>query len=756
MNDKSFDQSLTEKLQLIKGLQEELEETNQGVLLLMQEVEELKNKKLAERMETINQLQEELDKTNKGLIALTIELEQSEEKYRSILEAATEAIFTFTEEGMVETFNSAVINLFGYNQVQLIDMDIRTLIPGFEKMANMTEISKHIEHLKNTGFDNYFWGKKQDQQLFPIEMTLGKPIYKDEKLWMLISRDITERKKAEESYRLTAKIFEGSNDAIVITDTKGNILNVNRAFTAITGYEKSKVVGQNPRLMKSDRHDNSYYRRIWKTLLKTGSWNGEVWDKRQDGSDYPKWLSISCVKNEFNEPSHFVGIFTDITERKEAEDKLRQLAHFDPLTHLPNRSLFIDRLKEAVELTIRLNKRIAVMFLDLDRFKIVNDTLGHQAGDHLLIEVAHRLEACIRSTDTVARLAGDEFTIILSNLDNPQEAALVAKKILAAFNPPINLDGREVFISASIGISIFPEDGKNVGQLLKNADAAMYHAKESGRNNYQFFSHLINQKVLDELEMQTNLRNALKCNEFLLHYQPQISLESGKIIGLEVLVRWKHPKLGFIPPGKFIPYAEKTDLIISIGEWVLRTACERSVFWQQQGLAPLRISVNLSGMQLKQTDQVATVAAILADTGLDPNLLELELTESVVMENAEVTINTLRELKAMGIRLSIDDFGTGYSSLSYLKRFPIDTLKIDRSFVKDITTDFDDEAIASTIIAMAHNLRLKVIAEGVETKEQLTILQKKNCDEVQGYYFSKPLPEKELLIFLNSQSLSCT
>ncbi|MDD5754065.1 MAG: bifunctional diguanylate cyclase/phosphodiesterase, partial [Methylococcales bacterium] len=352
------------------------------------------------------------------------------------------------------------------------------------------------------------------------------------------------------------------------------------------------------------------------------------------------------------------------------------------------------------------------------------------------------LTESVREIDTVSRLAGDEFTVILSSIKTPEEAGIVAKKILKALNVPVVLEGREVFISTSIGITVYPVDGDSVNQLVKNADTAMYHAKERGRNNFQYFSNTMNQKVLDELEMETNLRQALKNNEFSLNYQPQFDLRTKELIGLEVLLRWKHPMLGFISPAVFIPHAEKSDLIITIGEWVLRTACLRSVAWQAAGLRPVRISVNLSGMQLKQHDLIDKITQILIETKLSSELLELELTEGVLMDNAEVTIHTLTELKKMGIHLSIDDFGTGYSSLSYLKRFPIDTLKIDQSFVKDITTDVDDNAIASTIIAMAHNLRLKVIAEGVETQEQADVLQEKGCDEVQGYFFSRPLTEK--------------
>lgn len=732
-----IEQLLSEKARLIEELQSELEETNHGIILLTMELEELQKAQLQEGMETISQLQDELIGTN-------AELNESEEMYRSILENATEAIFTFTEDGLTETINPAASELFGYEESELVGMGIGSLIPEFNSIGSLTEIRERIKQINSNG-ETFVFGLKKEGALFPIEFTLGNPIYRNKPLWMAIIRDITERKKAEASFRLMAKIFEGSNDAIIITDTKGNVIDTNMAFTVITGYEKSEIIGKHPAIMKSDQHNSTFYFSLWKTLLKHGSWSGEIWARRKSGEIYPKWLSIYTVKGEYNETTHFVGIFTDITARKEAENRLKQLAHFDPLTGLPNRALFLERLKWSLEMAKRNKKQVALMFLDLDRFKLVNDTLGHQAGDRLLIEVARRLEGCVRGTDTVSRLAGDEFTVILTNINTPDDARIVANKILTSFTPPVLLEGRDVFISTSIGITTFPIDSTTIDQLLKNADTAMYHAKEQGRNNYQFFSGFMNQKVLDELEMETSLRNALKNNEFLLHYQPQFDLKTNKIIGVEVLIRWNRPAVGFVSPARFIPHAEKTDLIINIGEWVLRTACSQCMEWQKEGIMPLRISVNLSGTQLKRHDLLLeTVDKILAETQLPPNLLELELTEGVIMENAEVTINTLHKLKSMGIRLSIDDFGTGYSSLSYLKRFPIDTLKIDKSFINDITTNPDDYAIASTIIAMGHNLRLKVIAEGVETKEQLDLLRDKDCDEVQGYYLSHPLPEHEL------------
>ncbi len=745
MKKEELEQLLSEKARIIEELQVELEETNQGIIALTMELEQLEQEKLREHIDVIKQLQIELADTNKGLLALAVELEQSEEKYSSILKNAAESILTFNDEGKIKTTNPAAALLFDYPEEELLGMNITRLIPEWNRIKFEFNEDEKIAQYAGASF---VFGTKRYGDTFQIEFTLGRPIFANKRQWLLIIRDITERKKAEEGLRLMGKIFHGSTDAIVITNINSKIIDANESFSTITGYEKEIVLGKNPTFLFSHKHNAQFYFHLRRTLVKSGAWSGEVWTKRKNDEIYPIWLSLYSVKDENNATTHFVGIFSDITTRKAAENQLKQLAHYDPLTGLPNRTQFTERLKWTIEVAHRDNQQAALMFLDLDRFKLINDTLGHQAGDQLLIEVAKRMTDCVREVDTVSRLAGDEFTIILNNVKSPEEAGQVSKKILEAFKIPIQLEGRDVFASTSIGITLYPNDGTTANQLIKNADTAMYHAKERGRNNFQYFSHSMNQKVLDELEMETNLRQALKNNEFSLNYQPQFDLKNRKMIGLEVLLRWKHPVLGMIPPAVFIPHAEKSDLIITIGEWVLKTACEKSMAWQAQGLPSVRIAVNLSGMQLKQHDLIERVKGILHDTKLPSELLELELTEGVLMDNAEMTISTLNELKKMGIRLSIDDFGTGYSSLSYLKRFPIDTLKIDQSFVRDITTNEDDNAIAATIISMAHNLRLKVIAEGVETKEQLDILYDKNCDEVQGYYFSYPLDETRLCSLL--------
>ncbi len=446
------------------------------------------------------------------------------------------------------------------------------------------------------------------------------------------------------------------------------------------------------------------------------------------------------------------GTVQDISERKHAEEKIRYLAYYDGLTGLPNRQSFKERLDQALQLARRHGRSMAILYLDLDNFKRINDTLGHTVGDLLLSAVAERLRHSVRNSDrvarsgvedlsgNVARLGGDEFTVLLAEIEHIEDAATVARRILDLLSQPLNLAGHEVVSTPSIGIAVFPNDGQDVDNLLKNADTAMYHAKEAGKNTYQFYAESMNARAVERLSLEGKLRKALEHEELLLYYQPQVDAHSGRIVGVEALIRWCNPDLGMVSPVDFIPLAEDTGIIVAIGEWVLRTACAQNRAWQTAGFAPIHVSVNLSSLQFRQRDLTAMISRVLMDTGLDPKFLELELTESVIMHNASETIAALHELKEMGLALSVDDFGTGYSSLSYLKRFPLDTLKIDRSFVKDINADSDDAAITTAIIAMAHSLNLKVIAEGVETEQQLAFLRQKGCDQVQGYLFSKPIP----------------
>jgi len=437
--------------------------------------------------------------------------------------------------------------------------------------------------------------------------------------------------------------------------------------------------------------------------------------------------------------------------RQQAEETINHLAYYDALTGLPNRALFNDRLAMALVQAQRHQRKLAVLFLDLDRFKTINDTLGHAMGDRLLQGVAQRLTSCVREGDTVARLGGDEFMLLLPGIEHVEDVAKIVQRVLEVLKPSFNFDGQEFHITSSIGIALYPNDSEDAEALLKNADTALHRAKEQGRNNYQFYIPSMNATSFERLILENNLRRALERKEFVLYYQPQVSLLTKRIVGMEALLRWQHPELGLVPPRKFIPLAEETGLIGSLGEWVLQTACAQNKAWQEVGFPPLRVAVNLSAHLFRQQGLVETVARVLKETRLNPHYLELEVTEGTLMENAEATVSTLRKLKEMGVHLSIDDFGTGYSSLSYLRRFPIDTLKIDQSFVWDISSDPDDATIARLIIAMAHSLKLKVVAEGVETEEQLSFLRFHQCDELQGYLFSKPVPAEAFTQLLQEE-----
>ncbi len=545
---------------------------------------------------------------------------------------------------------------------------------------------------------------------------------------------------AQEELRLAAKVFENSTEGIIITDTTAHILQVNRAFTAITGYSEAEAIGKTPRLLRSGRHDTAFFQAMWASLIEFGYWQGEIWNRRKNGEIYPEWLSLIAIRDEQGETIHYLGVFADLTEKKLADAHAHRLSYYDTLTGLPNRLLLEERLKQALTTAQHNNWLVAVLYLDLDRFKTINDTLGHPFGDKLLQAVAARLAGHIRDSDTLARFSGDEFAIVLSDIGSQQNTALVAQKILDALAEPFNLEGQEVFITPSIGIALYPLDTGNKDDLIKNADTAMSHAKAQCGNGFHFYSTDMNATASQRLTMETQLRRALERDEFVLHYQPQVSLHTGRITGMEALLRWQHPERGLVAPGEFISLLEETGLIVPVGEWVLRSACIQNSAWLAEGLPPLRVAVNLSARQFRQSGLAAVVNQALLDTGLAPEHLELEITESIMIQDLQTTITTLHQLHTLGIQISIDDFGTGYSSLSYLKRMPIGKIKIDQSFVRDICTDPDDEAIANAVIGLGHSLKMQVIAEGVETREQMEHLRAHGCDEIQGYYFSRPLP----------------
>ena len=549
--------------------------------------------------------------------------------------------------------------------------------------------------------------------------------------------------------RLLEKVFQCNPVAIMIADRHNRIMAVNRSFTRLTGYSAEDAIGQTPAMLKSGRHGPEFYRAMWESLQKFGEWSGEIWDRRKDGSHYPKWLNVNVVREGPNGPiTHYLASFNDLSASKVAEERIRLLAYHDPLTGLPNRLLLTDRLAHALSSAKRRQGHVAVLYIDLDRFKNVNDSLGHAVGDKLLWEIAHRLNTCVREEDTVSRMGGDEFVIVLESLQDQEDAASIANKVHKAFERPILVDNRMLHASASIGIAVYPNDGESAEVLMQNADTAMYQAKAQGRNNFQFFAPFMNTHVRERLDLENTLREAMERDEFELYYQPIVDLRSGEIVCAEALIRWRHPEQGLIPPDKFIPIAEETGFIVRIGDWVIDQACRVLSAWHAQGVRPPRLSVNVSPRQFRQPGLADRIRHILDTHGVDARQIDLEVTESALMDHPQLAARILRELKAMGLGIVIDDFGTGYSSLAYLKTFPIDKLKIDRSFVRDLLNDNSDREITLAVIALSHNLGLKVVAEGVEQPEQLEFLKRHHCDSVQGYFYSQPKPAGVFLDYL--------
>jgi diguanylate cyclase (GGDEF)-like protein/PAS domain S-box-containing protein len=566
-----------------------------------------------------------------------------------------------------------------------------------------------------------------------------------------LQKEIAERKRTEEALSQAAAVFENTSEAAMVMDTKNRIVAVNKAFTEITGYAQDDVVNKTPQMLRSDKHDEPFYAAISASIIKTGRWSGEVWNRRKNGEIFPVWLNISTVVDDLGQVTHYVSVFSDITPIKESQEQLERLAHHDALTGLPNRLLFHARLEHALERARREGRLVAILCFDLDHFKNINDSLGHPAGDRLLQVVTKRLLDSVRREDTVARLGGDEFTILLEELQESKDAGIVAEKALNVLAEPFELDGHEAYVSGSVGISLFPADGHDATTLLKNADSALYRAKEHGRNNYQFYTEDLTTAAFKRLALESSLRRAVEREEFTLYYQPQLSLNSGRVVGAEALVRWQHPELGLVFPTEFIPMAESTGLIVKLGEWVMDTACTQAKAWQKEGLPPIRIAINLSSVQVNRGDIITTVERVLQETGLDPQYMELEITEGLIMQQTHQTIAILEKLKAMGVMLAVDDFGTGYSSLSYLKRLPLHRLKIDRSFVCDIPDDSEDMAITRAVIALGNNLQLVVVAEGVENETQLEFLRSNGCDEAQGYLYSAPVPAADFAAFVRNE-----
>lgn len=682
-------------------------------------------------------------------IAAEDALRQSEERFSKAFHASPAMMVIATlDDGRVIDINESFLRTMDYRRDDVIEHTTREL----NLWADPTERVRFISSIRQTG--------SAPTREAVLRMRSGKSrhvllsaqllVIDDESCIIGVATDVTENLRAAEQMQKLSRALEQTADSVIVTERTGKIEYVNRAFETVTGYSAVEALGNTPAIVKSGRHNDVFYRRLWETILNGKVFRDVLVNRRKDGTLYYEEKTITPLKDASGNITHFVSTGKDITDRMQTQERLQHLAHHDVLTDLGNRFLFIERLDHALERARRHGLMIAVLFLDLDRFKIINDTLGHEVGDKLLQEVARRLRQCVRRDDTVARLGGDEFTLLLEDFHSTEHVSGIARKLLASLAKPFNIDNRELFISASIGISLFPEDGTRPSALLKNADAAMYLAKDRGRNTYQFYSAEIGDRVSEQLALETDLRHAAVRNEFVLYYQPLVSLESGRIKGVEALIRWNHPHKGLVMPLRFIPLLEETGMIVEIGEWILRTACTQNQAWLKSGLNPLLLSINLSARQFHEPGIVDLIQKILAETGMPAQQLEVEITESVIMQHLQSTVDKLQALHAMGVKLAIDDFGTGYSSLSYLKRFPLDTLKVDKSFVDDLPLDPEDTAITRAVIAMAHGLKLEVIAEGVETSKQLEFLRENGCDGIQGYFFSKPLPAEAITQLLRA------
>ncbi len=685
-------------------------------------------------------------------------LRDSEQRYRMLAESISDVIFSTDSKLSLNYVSPSVQAVLGFDAEWIFQNGWQSIIANPQQLSGIYTLMDRVSKSLNKPEQLALLRSQVQTQLFLFDCLRadGRKIPIELRLVLVwdehggfegvlgVGRDISQQRRAEKDLRMAATVFEHSTSAILITDPAGYIVQANEAFSRVSGYAVSEVLDQLPNMLTVDEQQDAHLRYVLKQLHQHSTWEGEVWMKRRNGEHYPAWVGITAVLDDEGDLASYVCFFSDISERKASEQRIHRLAYYDALTHLPNRTLFQDRLHTALQSAERQKSWVVLMFLDLDRFKPINDSLGHAAGDRMLKDMATRLLACVDNDDTVARMGGDEFTLLLQHRSS-RELALnraihVAEQILASLVRPFVLEGREFFVTASIGIALSPQDGNELSQLMKNADTAMYHAKERGKNNFQFYQADMNASALERLELESDLRHALEQDEFVLYYQPQFSGDGKRLTGAEALLRWRHPRRGLVPPGDFIPVLEELGLVVDVGDWVISEACRQLKTWHQNRVRVPKVSVNISARQFSDGQLGTRIATILRETGLPPACLELELTESILMREVSEAMQILAGLKNLGLSIAVDDFGTGYSSLNYLKQFPIDVLKIDRTFVDGLPSGEQDAQIARAIIAMAHSLNLAVIAEGVETHEQLDFLREHGCDEVQGYLFGRPMP----------------
>ena len=674
------------------------------------------------------------------------ELARSHSLLDNVADHLGEGILSFDGRGRLNFMNRRAEVLLGRSESELLGQPVDGILPAEE----VRDSSFRAALAAGRPFEGEEQVRRPDGSLLPVAF-LGGPLPRLDgsdgpQGYVTSFRDISAQRQAEARLRLAARVFDNLSEAMTITGPDGRIQSVNPAFTSITGYTEAEAVGHKPgSLLGSGMHGPEFYQEMWRVLAEEGKWQGEIINRRKSGETYPEWLSITAVRDEAGKAVQYIALFSDISERKQAEAYIHHLAYHDPLTGLANRLLFNDRLDNAMHQAHRTRRPMAIMLLDLDRFKSINDSLGHGAGDILLKSVSQRLSRLLREGDTLGRLGGDEFALLLPEISSHADAASLASRMLAEFETPFDLDGREVFTTTSIGIAVYPSDGETPQVLLKHADVALYNAKDAGRSAFRFFLQSDNENSLERLELETDLRHAVARDELRLHYQPQVDARTGLIQGVEALVRWQHPRRGLLMPSRFIHLAETTGYIDVLGRWCMETACRQLLQWQAMGLPIRQVAVNVSARQLRNPGFADMVADILREMGIPPRCLELELTESSLADDPERIFHLFAQLREWGIRIAIDDFGTGYSSLSYLSRFPVDVVKIDQSFIQGLGQETEARSVVQAIILLAHALSMKTVAEGVETETQRKRLVEMSCDQLQGYLYARPCPPEELL-----------
>jgi diguanylate cyclase (GGDEF)-like protein/PAS domain S-box-containing protein len=688
-----------------------------------------------------------------ALVIVALNWLRSQAQMRVISQHVGKGIYVVDRTGIISYVNPAAAAMLGYEVDAMIGQQAHDLLHAESNGAAISAAECPILHVALHGETHQSANELfrcKDGSTLPVEVT-ASPIRELGEITGVVTlfSDIRERLAVEARLRQSDAAFNQAAEGVLITDAQNRIVAINHAFTSLTGYTEADVLGKSPGILASGQHPPEFYQRMWAEIGRLGHWQGEVYNRRKSGSVFPEWLSIAAIKDAAGQITNYVAVFNDISDIKDKEARLNFIAHHDTLTGLPNRTLFADRLGHALTAAARNSHRVAVLFMDLDRFKQVNDSLGHDAGDQLLVDTGERIADCLRQEDTLGRQGGDEFVILLERLGEGHDAAQVAEKVINALKPVFHVHGHEVYIGGSIGISLYPDDGKDVITLLKHADNAMYLAKAAGGNTWRYFNPALAEDAVERLNLEVELRRALERDEFRLHYQPKVDLADGRIHALEVLLRWQHPQRGLLAPGDFLKVAKESGMMVEIGAWVMQHAARQSVAWRDMGLnAP--ISVNIDGSQLSRDLLERLVTEIIDSTGLAPSQLGLEITETAIMEQPGSVVDKLASIRALGVRIYIDDFGTGHSSLSRLKQLPISVLKVDAAFVRDMVEDASDRAIVRATVALAHEMDMTVVAEGVETVEQLRLLREIGCDGVQGYLLARPMPADQVEVLLRA------